>query len=146
MKNKKCTRCKNILDLNKFPIINKSKNKISSLCVECKRSYDREYWDKVKLIKRDQKNANQKIIRQRNRNYIISFLKKSVCADCSNTNWIVLEFDHKNRNLKSFNLADASSESIDKIQKEIDKCEVVCANCHRIRTATQREYNKHIVE
>lgn len=45
-----------------------------------------------------------------------------------------MDFDHLKP--KSFELAKAASHyrSLETIKKEIDKCEVVCANCHRIRT------------
>jgi hypothetical protein len=52
-----------------------------------------------------------------------------------------MDFDHRDPSQKEFNLgSEAIREmySLEKLQAEIDKCDIVCANCHRIRTAIQR--------
>lgn len=144
MKNSKiCTKCGNDLPLKLFPIINKKTGKISSMCITCKRQYERDYWGRVKLDKRIIKNKLSKNNRIKKRKYIIELLKNSKCVDCGIDDWRVLEFDHRNRKTKKFNIADSVSFSIEKIQKEIDKCDIVCANCHNIRTIKQRNYYKY---
>ena len=139
---KKCTRCEENLSEDKFSIMNKKTGKICSMCKDCKREYDREYWKNNKETKGEIKNENAKKNRIVKRKYIIELLKKSVCVDCGNSDWRVLEFDHKDRKNKVFNIADSVSYSIMKIQTEIDKCDIVCANCHNIRTIEQRGYYK----
>lgn len=142
MKKKKCTKCNDDLTIDNFPVMNKITGKISSMCHDCKREYDREYWENNKHERSEIKNKQQKKNRSSKRKYIINFLKKSKCADCPISDWRVLEFDHRDRENKSFNIADAVNYSIERIQLEIDKCDVVCANCHRIRTIKQRGYYK----
>lgn len=137
-----CTKCKDDLPIESFPIINKKTGKISSMCSPCKREYDREYWELNKEKIGEKKNENSNKNRVKKRKYILDILKKSKCTDCPISDWRVLEFDHRDRETKSFNLADASSYSIKKIQLEIDKCDIVCANCHTIRTIKQRGYYK----
>ena len=58
----------------------------------------------------------------------------SGCADCRITNPLVLDFDHLQD--KKYNISRKIQEGFSwaAIKKEISKCEVVCANCHRIRT------------
>lgn len=63
-------------------------------------------------------------------------LKASGCIDCGNKNLTVLQFDHLND--KSRNIGDMRGTSWMTIEKEAAKCEVVCANCHMIRTASRR--------
>lgn len=70
----------------------------------------------------------------------IDSLKASGCVDCGNKNLTVLEFDHiKDKgtdiNGKSKGLARMHSSSFIKIEAEVAKCEVVCSNCHMIRTS-----------
>lgn len=61
------------------------------------------------------------------------------CQDCGyNTHPAALDFDHV-RGDKSAGLAHMWSSTWDKIAEEIEKCEVVCANCHRVRTANRRK-------
>jgi superfamily II DNA helicase RecQ len=137
---KKCTKCKNDCLIENFPIINKKTNKRSSMCTECKREYDREYYELNKAKNNKNKNELARINRNTKRTYIIDVLKKSSCCDCGNNDWRVLEFDHRDRDLKEFSIADSTGLSIKKIQLEIDKCDIVCANCHNIRTIEQRGY------
>jgi hypothetical protein len=58
----------------------------------------------------------------------------SGCVDCGITNHIILDFDHLQN--KKYNISRMIHDgfSWEAIKKEIAKCEVVCANCHRIRT------------
>jgi L-lysine 2,3-aminomutase len=58
----------------------------------------------------------------------------SGCADCGEKNHIVLDFDHLRD--KKYNVSRMIHDGFSwkAILKEIKKCEVVCANCHRIRT------------
>lgn len=52
--------------------------------------------------------------------------------------YFVLDFDH--REDKEFDLHKASrlGRSIANLKKEIAKCDIVCANCHRVRTFTRQ--------
>ena len=75
--------------------------------------------------------------------FIIDYKKNNKCLDCGfkgNDHPEVLEFDHIGNN-KEFNVSEFHSQtsSLNKVKEEIKKCELVCANCHRIRTASRRK-------
>ncbi|TSC76687.1 MAG: hypothetical protein G01um101429_1156 [Parcubacteria group bacterium Gr01-1014_29] len=58
------------------------------------------------------------------------------CADCGKKyHWYVMDFDHV-RGKKFFPLSQSSvgGRSIETIKREIAKCDIVCTNCHRMRT------------
>jgi len=135
-----CTGCKGSLCIDEYPVVNKKTGKRSSMCLNCKREYDREYHTKNKEKRNERKRISERKRRKRNRKFVIDYLKQNSCTDCSEDDYIVLEFDH--REDKEFNIADAvrGSYSLTKIKKEIEKCDVVCANCHRRRTAKQFDY------
>lgn len=71
-----------------------------------------------------------------NRAYMDS-LKAGGCVDCGNKNLTVLEFDHLRD--KTRNIGDMRGVCWAVIDAEVAKCEVVCANCHSIRTAARRK-------
>lgn len=84
---------------------------------------------------------SQKKIRERNRNFLVSFLSKNPCVRRGNTDVRVLEFDHILPETKKFcvsRMVSSQHHSISTIQREIDKCQVLCANCHRIKTHEER--------
>lgn len=60
--------------------------------------------------------------------------KRKPCADCRKRYpYYVMSFDHVGR--KDFNIAQmARRVSLEALEKEIRRCEVVCMNCHQIRT------------
>ena len=66
--------------------------------------------------------------------------KYNSCLDCGVVYpYYVMDFDHRPEETKSFNISKmnqyaATSDRISKVMKEIDKCDYVCANCHRERT------------
>lgn len=71
---------------------------------------------------------------RRNRIFTRAYLAIHPCVDCGESDTIVLEFDHvRGEKIDSICKMSADSRSIDSIKKEIEKCEVRCANCHRRR-------------
>jgi len=58
------------------------------------------------------------------------------CVDC-NTIYhpAAYDFHHKDMAEKEFGIANSKLTSFDKIKDELDKCILLCANCHRIRHA-----------
>ena len=68
--------------------------------------------------------------------YIQAIKVERGCADCGyRENAVALDFDHLPGHVKEYRIATmAAGLSRAKIDAEIAKCEVVCANCHRIRT------------
>lgn len=57
------------------------------------------------------------------------------CMDCGyNKHACALDFDHRPGEIKLFNVAALMSGVWARVEAEIAKCDVVCANCHRVRT------------
>jgi hypothetical protein len=66
------------------------------------------------------------------------------CKDCGyNENAVALEFDHVEEGTKVRSVSQLSS--LETAMAEMKKCEVVCANCHRIRTQ-ERLRRRHYAE
>lgn len=71
--------------------------------------------------------------RERNRQ-LIRDAKDRPCSDCGiQYPYYVMQFDHV-RGVKSFNVSVGWNNSYERIEAEIAKCDVVCANCHAERT------------
>jgi len=70
---------------------------------------------------------------ERNRN-ILKELKSNGCAICGyNENTLALQFHHTNPKDKGFELTlNAINYTDERIIKEINKCIILCCNCHKI--------------
>lgn len=110
----------------------------SSYCKPCMKIRSRKYWDckPVEEQRKKRQKAKEKA-REKARKFVYSFLLKNPCIDCGESNPIVLDFDHLRD--KKFGIAAMiqGNYSVKKIFTEMQKCQVVCSNCHRIRTATR---------
>jgi hypothetical protein len=66
------------------------------------------------------------------------------CVDCQENDFLCLEFDHlRDKTADVGHLLANGSSSWQKILAEINKCEVICANCHRRRTGATSNSYKH---
>lgn len=70
---------------------------------------------------------------QRLKDWLAEFKAASACARCGEDHPATLDFHHRDPAAKDFNLSNVSAYgwSLERIQAEIAKCEVLCANCHR---------------
>ena len=69
----------------------------------------------------------------------IAKFKDEPCVDCGHKYpACVMDFDHV-RGKKLFQISQAINVPWDKLLKEMQKCELVCANCHRIREQNKRD-------
>ena len=97
---------------------------------EAKRRYYERNRDVVKARAREHSANTRTSIRK----WLHAYLLQHPCTDCGETNPVILEFDHIRD--KKFNIGEACSlgVSLKRVQAEVAKCEVRCANCHRKKT------------
>lgn len=83
-------------------------------------------------------NARQK--RKAKRMALGEYKVQQGCMDCGYAaHPDALQFDHV-RGEKLFNVAQGAHRSQKLLEAEIAKCDIVCANCHAVRTASRREW------
>lgn len=126
---KTCTKCGNEKDESEFH--KKRNGNLQPICKECKREYDKE-WYKTNARRRSNliKRAKERIIR--NKKFIREYKLSIGCQICGyNRTHYALEFHHSKGDDKKYNISLMKTLSIETILKEIKKCKVVCANCHR---------------
>lgn len=81
------------------------------------------------------KYANTKAYRQKRREMINQIKLDSGCVRCGyNEHPAALHFDHLDHTQKAFNVSQDPKRSWESIEAEIAKCDVLCANCHSVRT------------
>ena len=134
-----CKKC-NLLkeDFRKYK---KSKDGFDTYCKECRRMADKKTYNTNLIGNRIAGLESKNKTRERNRKFINDFLIGKSCIDCGESDPIVLEFDHFEN--KKDNLCEIIQNcSIERIEAEIKKCNIRCANCHRRKTAIELGYYK----
>lgn len=130
-----CTRCNKKKTVDLFNKRSKAKDGLSVWCKQCFADYDRE---RYQTVDKERKDRNRKAQAERKQNLLWEILTTSECNNCGNADPEVLEFDHRDGADKKFNVSEMMySHSWESILKEIAKCDILCANCHRKRTIKQ---------
>ena len=131
---KKCIRCGETKPTEEFYWANKASGKRRSDCKTCRKAHRSERW--ANGSEKESNYAAKARRVERAREYIWSLFQKNSCADCGEANPVVFEFDHTGTD-KFMSVAQMVSQNygLESIKREIAKCEIVCANCHKIRTS-----------
>lgn len=132
-----CSKCNADLPDDEFAWKNRDRTRRSRQCKACVREYTNAHYRRnVERRKREISSSNKRradAIRDRLR----AIKTERGCADCGESDPIVLEFDHLRD--KEFDISSGGrGVAWSRIEAEILKCDVVCANCHRRRTHTRR--------
>jgi hypothetical protein len=139
MENKKCNKCGETKSVCDFAYRDKKNGILKNNCKTCDKNARKIYYQKNKGNIIEGIYTTKLKNKIRNQQFVWDYLKTHPCIDCGETNPIVLEFDHKDNVEKHNNISFLIEKawSIKTISDEIDKCDVRCANCHRIRTSIQ---------
>ena len=103
---------------------------------KARRSYNSEYskkwYAKNKKKKKEQAKKSRKRAIRRNRIYVEEYKLAHPCPNCEETEPCCLSFHHRDGSEKEGNISDMVNRGygISRIQREIDKCDVLCLNCH----------------
>ena len=121
-----------------FAFKNKAENILHAWCKSCHKEYKDEHYATNKkdyIVRVGQYKKRKKIEIYK---ALEEYVKKFPCVDCGERDYIVLQFDHV-RGTKTAGISEMISSGWpwEKILKELEKCQVRCANCHVRRTAVQ---------
>jgi hypothetical protein len=109
----KCSTCNKVKDLTEF-YEKRNENRSSSMCKKCFNAYCTNRWIQRKLD-------------------AVKYLG-SKCSSCKKKyHYSVFEFHHKDPKQKDVSWTKLRLRSDEKIKLELDKCDLLCANCHRMK-------------
>ena len=142
METKYCRCCENDLTIDEF---NKNKTKSDGLQVNCKTCQNKRQsnWyqnnkEKHRLTVKEYKATTKIEIYEKIRDYLL----EHPCVKCGEDDLIVLEFDHLGDKIENISDMVSQGTNWNKIYAEIQKCQVLCANCHKRKTAEQFNHYK----
>lgn len=77
-------------------------------------------------------NKRSRALKKEKREWVNSLKKNKICSKCGEDRWFCLEYHHINPENKKFTISNAISGGYGKesILKEIEKCILLCGNCH----------------
>jgi len=134
---KKCTRCDEDKPEEAF---SRRKKKRQPWCKDCMSELSQRRYAEDEELRIDVKRRRREV-RVKNRKLVLDYLREHPCVDCGEPDPIVLEFDHKDPSQKKGNVSSMTySHSWPTVLKEIEKCDVRCANCHRRRTIKEKQW------
>ena len=136
---KKCDHCKDWKDETEFNWKFKSLGVRHNTCRECKHGFDKKYFsgdahDRHLANVKERKDAARQVARE----YAYEYLLTHPCQECGESDVRVLEFHHTGGKDMAVAAMVSGGYSIERIQTEIDKCIILCANCHRKLTVEER--------
>ena len=86
---------------------------------------------------------NRKAAIKAAKDYVFHYLSSHPCVDCPEGDPVCLDFDHvRGTKQNPISRMVFMGMSVAAIQKEIEKCEVRCSNCHRKRHAAVARMKK----
>src|SRR5438309_822971 len=137
---KTCPGCGETKALEEFNFKYKELGKRQIRCRKCTRlQLKRHYRENLAYYIRKAKKRNAKV-RELHRRNLLDYLATHPCIDCGESDVVCLEFDHVRGEKIRAIAAMIGSFSWGAIERELNKCDVRCANCHRRKTAKERGY------
>ena len=136
-----CSRCRKEKSADCFASNNDTRSptgrKKQSHCRDCKAEYQHE-WYNSKPEHKARRIAQARASEDKAKQFILAYLLTHPCIDCGEGRPVVLEFDHvRGDKITEVTRAAQRGWGLQKLQKEIDKCDVRCANCHRYKTSVK---------
>ena len=125
-----CSRCKTSRLITDFNFRNRAAGVRHIYCRKCGKKFTRSHY------RRNKRQYIDRSIRAKEmRREYVRQVKSRPCADCGvQYPYYVMDFDHREGEEKSFEMNRVIYVTMRALKQEIEKCDVVCSNCHRERT------------
>ncbi len=137
---RRCSSCGIEKPLEDFAWHHGDKGPRQHHCRPCQAEYRREHYLRNRRRYIDRSHRRKQQLWAERTQLLLDYFLDHPCADCGETDPVVLEFDRLRD--KRFNIGTKlATHRWEDIVEEIAKCDVVCANCHRRRTARRRSSN-----
>lgn len=139
MQTKKCPKCGKVKPVEEFFRNKYKRDGRQSRCKECMKPLFRAWYEThTKLHRKLADSWDRKKLVELNRK-VVEYLREHPCVDCGEKDVLVLAFDHRRGKEKMISHMISYRYAWEKILKEIEKCEVRCANCHLKRHMKERK-------
>lgn len=144
MGEKRCNVCHLMLPRSEFNRTASNKDGLDRRCRSCAAAW---YQANKEVHKKNVRRRNDRVRAEHN-GRLADYLRDHPCVDCGETDLRVLEFDHDDPAEKFGEVTRMISNSLPwrRIEAEIAKCTVRCANCHRRRTVEVGRFWRAAVE
>lgn len=126
MKTKLCTKCGVEKPVSEFGLNKSKRDGLQSHCKECVKIYRRQHYTENKQYYLDKAKA----YRQMCKGKLDEYKSQLVCSECGENRWWLLDFHHSDPSEKEGEISKLF-DAPNKLKKELEKCIVLCANCHR---------------
>lgn len=130
---KTCTVCKEELPKDDF---NKKGKGLQPYCKACQKIKRKQYYEQNKAYYKIKNASDRAKRKEANYEYLFAYFQAHPCVDCGEDDPLVLECDHLSDKDQAVS-ACMSNWSLARLKKEIAKCEIRCANCHKRKTAIE---------
>jgi len=141
---KTCTKCAETKPLDSFYSDTRQSSGLRPDCKECQKKLSKDKYQNdtdFRARKLATAAAYQKGQRREYQIRILTLLKQSGCIDCGEKDPVVLDFDHVyGTKTAGISFMVRNHRAWETIEAEIAKCVVRCSNCHRRKTAKDRNY------
>ena len=107
-------------------------------CRDCHKVHRDKWYQEHREQELERVKVRKQNKRDEARIYVYKYLSTHSCIECGENDPRVLEFHHRHGKDKEVSTLILGGYLISTIQAEIDKCDVLCANCHRKKTMDER--------
>ena len=142
MDERACTKCHVVKPMEEFGWKYKSLGKRHAVCKECTSVRSSNWYYQNQDRQKENVRLNNLEYRKAARDFMFDYLSTHPCTKCGETDPVVLEFHHLGEKSSEVSRLLGRGVTREALKAEIDKCVVVCANCHRRITAEQRSWYK----
>ena len=137
-----CSSCKIKKDKSEFGIKSSTKDGLNPRCKSCYSQYMKVWYSQNSEDHKKRVNDRKNRIRKN----MWEYYSTNPCVDCGESNPVVLHADHIGPKADNISSMVYSGRSWSAIVKELQNCEIRCANCHAIKTARDFGWYNSILE
>jgi len=127
---KLCKKCQQLLPLEQFSMNKAKKDNLDTKCKKCANLYSKQHYIENRQHYINKTKTQRQIRKLKNLTTINNYKTNKGCKYCGEKDVCCLDFHHISN--KSFTISERTSWICEEnLMNEINKCIVLCSNCHR---------------